>query len=108
MNDDLRDYRFYKADMIHPTEQAEEYIWQRFSTSYMSEHTLEFLKEWKEIKNALSHKPFHPHSHGHQIFLKQTIQRLEQLKNIVNVDVEMKALKSQLGIDSHNPLAHDH
>ena len=46
MMDDLRDYRFYKADMIHPTESAEDYIWEKFSNAYFDVQTLQFLKSW--------------------------------------------------------------
>jgi hypothetical protein len=96
MMDDLRDYRFYKPDMIHPTNQAEEYIWEKFTEAYMNEETLAFLNKWKHILNALQHTAFHPESHGHQIFLQQTLQKLEELKPAVNVDEEIRLLKSQI------------
>ncbi len=60
MIDDLRDYRFYKSDMIHPTEDAEEYIWKGFAKKYFDEETLRHLQSWNEILAALNHRPFHP------------------------------------------------
>jgi hypothetical protein len=102
MQDDLRDYRFYKSDMIHPTEQAEEYIWNRFTETYMDSKSVEFIKQWQSILPALHHRPFHPASSGHQIFLRQTLHKLEQLKGIVDVDEEIHSIRMQL-LDSQNP-----
>jgi hypothetical protein len=96
MMDELRDYRFYKADMIHPTEQAEDYIWARFAAHYMDGAARDFIDQWRKIQAALRHKPFHPSSHGHKIFLKDTLRKLEELQSIVNVDEEMGAVKRQL------------
>jgi hypothetical protein len=96
MMDDLRDYRFYKSDMIHPTEQAEDYIWKKFIECYFDEHARNFVNEWKGIQAALSHRAFHIHSAGHQNFLTQTISKLEQLKSTVDVSAEIAALRSQL------------
>lgn len=69
MNDELRDYRFYKEDMLHPSDQAVEYIWQRFRETYFGEATERFLAEWKPIKEALAHRPFNPESEEYQRFL---------------------------------------
>lgn len=56
MMDDLRDYRFYKEDMIHPTEQAVNYIWEKFQTAYFDEETKNFIQDNLKIKKALNHK----------------------------------------------------
>ncbi|MDN5199962.1 GSCFA domain-containing protein [Fulvivirgaceae bacterium BMA10] len=96
MIDDLRDYRFYKSDMIHPTETAEDYIWEAFGKSYFDTDTQLFLKEWRKIKKALSHRPFHPESDKHQKFLKETIQKLEKLQGKITVDQEIAILNKQL------------
>ena len=69
MLDELRDYRFYKEDMLHPSPQAVEYIWQQLVEHYFSPRAKQFLKEWKPIKEALAHKPFHPESEEYQTFL---------------------------------------
>lgn len=96
MMDDLRDYRFYKSDMLHPTEEAEEYIWHKFSNCYFDEPTLSFLKKWKEIRSALGHKAFHPTSQEHQTFLKATFKKVDELKKMVDVEKEITTLKSKI------------
>jgi hypothetical protein len=94
--DDLRDYRFYKSDMIHPSEDAEQYIWEKFADHFFDEKLKSFLIKWSEIKTALAHKPFHPESSAHQNFLQQTLKKLIELKALVNVDQEMATLEQQL------------
>lgn len=94
--DDLRDYRFYDEDMVHPNNQAINYVWQKFSEMYFDRPTIEFIEEWKSIQKALNHKPFHPDSEVHQNFVKKTIQKLVRLQKIVNVDKELTALKQQI------------
>jgi hypothetical protein len=96
MMDDLRDYRFYKADMIHPSEVAEKYIWEKFSDTYFDDALKSFLAKWMDIKSALAHKPFHPDSLDHQNFIRTTIKKLEELKPIVNVDQEIANMTSKL------------
>ena len=71
MMDELRDYRFYGEDMLHPSAQAVEYIWQRFSEMFFSERTQQFLREWQPIKSALAHRPFNPDSTEYQQFLAE-------------------------------------
>lgn len=96
MMDDLRDYRFYKSDMLHPTEEAEEYIWEKFMNTYFDKETINFVTEWNSIRASLNHKPFHPQSQSHQKFLRQTLSRLAELKSKINVDSEIAAVESQL------------
>ncbi len=96
MMDDLRDYRFYKSDMIHPTEEAEEYIWEIFVDRYFDEKAKDFFSQWKKIIAALNHRAFHPASTAHQSFLKETLNSLNELKKLVNVDKEEILIKSQL------------
>lgn len=80
MNDELRDYRFYKPDMLHPSEQAVEYIFERFGEAFFSDATREFLKEWKPIKEALAHRPFHPESDEYKRFVEKTKDKYNLLK----------------------------
>ncbi|MCD8291009.1 MAG: GSCFA domain-containing protein [Prevotella sp.] len=79
VNDELRDYRFYAPDMLHPSQQAVEYIWQLFSEVYFSDNTKRFIEEWKPIKEALGHKPFHPDSEEYQTFMKKTMLKVDAL-----------------------------
>lgn len=98
MLDDLRDYRFYGRDMIHPTEQAEDYIWDKFSAAYLDQDFRAFQKEWEKIKRALLHRPFHPESDAHQAFLQSTLQQLQTLadKHGLDTQVEAQLLRKQL------------
>lgn len=80
VNDELRDYRFYREDMLHPSDQAVEYIWQRFGDTYFSEHTLSFLEEWRPVKAALGHRPFNADSEEHKEFLRKTMAKADALK----------------------------
>jgi hypothetical protein len=55
--DDLRDYRFFEPDMMHPTAQAIDYIWQYFSDTYFSEETKMIVKEVEKINALQAHRP---------------------------------------------------
>ena len=80
MNDELRDYRFYQEDMLHPSEQAVEYIWQKFREAYFGKAAEQFLEEWRPIKEALGHKPFNPDSEATKQFLAKTEERKRQFE----------------------------
>ena len=80
INDELRDYRFYAEDMLHPSAQAVEYIWQRFSEVYLSDAAKAFIKEWQPIKAALNHKPFNPDSQEYRIFMDKTMLKVAELQ----------------------------
>lgn len=94
--DDLRDYRFYNPDMIHPTSVAEEYIWDHFLKCFVDEKSQLFIEEWNQILKELNHKPFHPESPDHQKFIKKLIERIEGMASLVKVSDELQQLKSQL------------
>ncbi len=94
--DDLRDYRFYSSDLIHPTSDAVDYIWVKFSGSYFDRETKLFVTEWHEILKALSHRPFQPGSQSHQKFLKGLLNKLQELRVKVNVEEEIMYVNSQL------------
>ena len=80
VNDELRDYRFYASDMLHPSQQAVDYIWERFVAIVFSDSAREYLREWKPVKEALAHRPFNPDSDAYRSFIAQTIAR----KNILS------------------------
>ncbi|UKK54978.1 GSCFA domain-containing protein [Prevotella sp. E2-28] len=77
--DELRDYRFYQPDMLHPSDQAVEYIWQQFVEAYFCERAKQFLQEWKPIKEALAHRPFNPESDAYRQFMEKTLQQEKNL-----------------------------
>ena len=96
MMDDLRDYRFYKSDMLHPTEDAENYIWEKFGDRYFDDATRSFLQEWTKIRRAINHKPFNVASEGHQSFVKKTLDKLRQFEHIIDISDEQRRLTIQL------------
>ena len=79
VNDELRDYRFYAADMLHPTEQAVDYIWERFSDTYFSPSTVDFIAEWRPLKQALAHKVLDTTSNEFIKFKQSSIEKLNSI-----------------------------
>ncbi len=77
--DELRDYRFYAADMLHPSDVAAEYVWERLCEACFPEETLRFMAEWEAVDKALSHRPLHPESEAYRDFLRQTLSKMERL-----------------------------
>ncbi|KAA5549572.1 GSCFA domain-containing protein [Adhaeribacter rhizoryzae] len=96
MLDDLRDYRFYKADMLHPTEVAEDYIWQKFSQAYFNQDFQNFAAKWDKIQQALAHKPFQPESAAHQQVLQKLLGQLQALNQQTDCSAEIAQVKSML------------
>jgi len=94
--DDLRDYRFYDRDLLHPSGEAIDYIWRIFGERYFTKDTAIFVKQWDEITKALAHRPYHPTSALHQKFLSNLLSKLEELKSTINVDKEISQIKNQL------------
>lgn len=89
MNDELRDYRFYAPDMLHPSPQAVEYIWERFCASFMSVEAMTMMTQWQPISAALNHHPFNPDSAEYKAFLEKTMEakaNFEQRWNIQPVE----------------------
>ncbi len=96
MVDDLRDYRFYQPDMIHPSIVAEDYIWEQFAREYFSEATRQQVKEWTKIRQALAHRPLHPGTQTHEAFLQQLLHRLKKMMATIDVTEEIAQVEQQL------------
>jgi hypothetical protein len=96
MMDDLRDYRFYASDMVHPGEVAIDYIWEKFKEAFIDRSTSDFIDEWSKIRKNLAHKPFNPGSAEHRQFISKTIQQLERFKDQVDISAEKAQLEKQL------------
>lgn len=96
MMDDLRDYRFYQPDLIHPNEMAEQYIFNQFSEAYFTDELKSFVKEWGQIKSSLQHRPFRQESESHQKFLTTLLEKLQRFESDINVSNEIASVKSQL------------
>lgn len=79
MMDELRDYRFYAEDMIHPNQTAINYIWDKFTSVWFDENSFATMKEVDTIQKGIHHKPFNPNSEAHQQFLKKLQQKKETL-----------------------------
>lgn len=79
MMDELRDYRFYTEDMLHPNQIAIDYIWKLFSENYISESSISTMKEVDEIQKSLRHRSFNPESEQHQKFLFKLNQKINLL-----------------------------
>lgn len=79
VNDELRDYRFYDSDMLHPSQQAVSYIWELFSETYFSPAAKRFIEEWRPLKEALGHRPLHPESDEYKAFMDKTMLKIKAL-----------------------------
>lgn len=99
MMDELRDYRFYADDMLHPSPLAIEYIWRRFTDNYLSKETQTLLKDWEDIQKAINHKPFQPDSEAYKRFILQTLLKMERISEKIHsfdISKEMEIVKSKL------------
>ncbi|MCU4162698.1 GSCFA domain-containing protein [Carboxylicivirga caseinilyticus] len=104
--DDLRDYRFFDSDMLHPSKEAIDYIRSKFISSWIDDKGLDFIQRMEKIKKAASHKPFDPNSAQHQKFIKQQIAGLEQIQkkfNNVTLSYHIEVFNKQLNktVKSH-------
>jgi len=77
MMDELRDYRFYNDDMIHPNQTAINYVWERFESVWIADSAKKIMPKVSEIQKALAHKPFNENSEAHNKFLENL--RLKQI-----------------------------
>lgn len=79
MMDELRDYRFYAEDMLHPNQTAIDYIWIKFFENYVDEKEFTTMNQVCEIQRALKHRPFNPNSESHQKFLDNLNEKINTL-----------------------------
>ena len=82
MMDELRDYRFYAQDMIHPNKTAINYIWERFMETQISESSKLTMQEIETIQKGISHRPFNKNSEQHQRFLKNLEVKKEKINSL--------------------------
>lgn len=83
--DELRDYRFYASDMLHPSAQAVDYIWEKFTSAWISSDALPIMDEVASVRRAIAHRPFNPGSAEHSHFTAK-------------LDLRIKALRDNFGI----------
>jgi lysophospholipase L1-like esterase len=97
--DDLRDYRFYNDDMVHPNTLAIDYVWDRFCNTYFNQGTKDLNVQIDKLVSACAHRPFQPKSDAHHKFVKKQLELIKQLtkgKNYLDFDPELEKLQSQL------------
>ncbi len=78
--DELRDYRFYEADMVHPNAVAIAYIWEKFKGVWISAEAQATMEQVQEIQKGLQHRPFHPESEQHQRFMVTLQEKINKLR----------------------------
>lgn len=96
MLDELRDHRFYTKDLIHPSEEAIDYIWDRFRKSYFSEETDGLIKKLEQIQRDLNHRPFLKKSEGYQKLLASTQMKIDELSSnhsFLNLEEESRMIE---------------
>jgi hypothetical protein len=97
--DELRDYRFYGSDMLHLSDVAVEYIWNRFVSAYVEEGSRTTISEIARLKKATAHKPFNINSGSYQSFLRTQLEYIKTLENnypALNFDEEKNLFYSRL------------
>ncbi len=96
--DDLRDYRFYKPDMLHPTDHAVEYVWEKFIQAAITEESYAFIHQFEKLLQQVEHRPFAPKSTEYQRFLEKLLQQLQAI-TAVNVGDLIAEVKQKLQKD---------
>jgi len=97
--DDLRDYRFFGKDMIHPNELAINYIWHHFQQMYFSTETTTIFKQVKKIVQASQHRPLHLETATHQQFVRKQLEKIMTFSKqypFINFDIEQERFQTQL------------
>lgn len=93
--DDLRDYRYYADDMVHPSTQAVEYIREKFAATYFGPHTAEIARQVEQITTATAHRPFNPRSSSYRAFCRKQLEAIGHLPQ-VDLTVEKEFFENAL------------
>ena len=96
MLDELRDYRFYKEDLIHPSDLAEKIIFKKFAGTYLSDESREIMQEWQSVQKMLMHRPFQAQTPSYRKHLDNTLERLEGLADRLPVESEIREVEGKL------------
>lgn len=86
LTDDLRDYRFYADDLAHPSEQAVQYIWERFAEAALTPETRRLLDRIEALVRSSRHRPLHPGSEAHRLFAARCLEEARTLEREAGVD----------------------
>lgn len=98
--DVLRDYRFYKNDLVHPTETATAFVFEKFCDAFLNDDSLKLLKEIKSVVAAMNHKPFQTESTAHRKFQAAQLEKIKSIKNnfpAINFTTEEKFFSQVTG-----------
>lgn len=80
--DDLRDYRFYAEDLVHPNYQATQYVWDKFAMAMIDKESQEIMKKLMAIHHSKNHRPIHPGSAQHREFLRSMFEKVRTLSQL--------------------------
>ena len=97
--DELRDYRFYEEDLVHPNALAIKIIWKRFKLSVLDREDFVLIHELGKLDENINHKSFYPKSISHQKFVKKILEKiafLDKKYKHLNLDKETNYFSSQL------------
>ncbi len=95
--DELRDYRFFEEDMMHPSATAVEYIWEKFTETHFTDAAKEFIGEWGKVLRMLMHRPFNENTDNCRAFRQQVLDRLLPLqRKYPHLDLKKETEKLQL------------
>lgn len=97
--DELRDYRFYTDDMIHPNNMAIRYIWSIFADTFFDDTTKQVNTQWQNLRKAILHRPFNEDTLEHQQFLRQTLLKLKSFREkypYFDCDKDIKLLENKI------------
>ena len=94
--DDLRDYRFYADDLVHPNSLAVEYLWKKFSDSFFNAQTRDIVRKWAKLIKSLEHQPIHPETPDYQEFIRLLLNQIEAFSSHFNVDEEIRILREKI------------
>lgn len=102
VTDDLRDYRFYGDDLVHPSPQAVAYIWEKFAAAALDDEAQQLLPEIEALATAAGHRPRNPHSAAHKAFCASCLQRIDAICTVADVDFsdEREYFRRSLEINS--------
>lgn len=96
--DELRDYRFFKEDMIHPTSQAIDYVWEKFAATYFNKETILLNQRIEKLQQAALHRPFNFESESHQKFVNEQAFQMQQLEKefpFLNFEEEKREIQQK-------------
>jgi hypothetical protein len=91
--DDLRDYRYYEADMIHPSPVAEQYIWEKFVAAHLRPDAQALLDTWEDISRTLAHRPRQTDSPAHRQTLLRLLDRLQAVRHLIPCEAEIEVVE---------------